>query len=89
MVWFVQILHLLHDTMICQSWAKHVFFEVLHVQLSIHGGMVLSWGVLYFVSALMNVKCLVCMHDLNRLINCYTKTLCLEILSLASSIHLK
>lgn len=48
--------------------ARYVHFEVLHVHLGNHGGMVLSWGVLLFVPTLVSMRCLVCVHDLSRLV---------------------
>lgn len=41
------------------SLAKHEHFEELHVQWSIHGEVVLSWGVSFWVWVLMSVRCLV------------------------------
>ena len=37
--------------------ARHVHFEVVHVHLEIHGGMVLLWGVLLFVPTLVSIRC--------------------------------
>ena len=47
-----------------RNLARHVHFKVLHVHHNIYGVMVFSFGVLCFVPALVNVQCLVCMHDL-------------------------
>lgn len=35
-----------------------IFFEELHVRMSIHGGVVLSWVVPFCVPALMGARCL-------------------------------
>lgn len=59
--------------------ARHAHLEVLHMQCSIHGEMVLPWGVLFIVPALVSVKWRVCMHDFSTLVSCRTTTLCLAI----------
>ena len=41
------------------SFARHSHHVVLHVQLSIHGRMVLSWWLPCWLLALMSVRCLV------------------------------
>ena len=49
---------------------RHLHFGVLHVQLSIHDGMVLSWGVLLFVFAIVSVECPnEYVHDLSKLVS--------------------
>jgi hypothetical protein len=63
------------------SLVKHVHFEVLHMQLKVHGGLVLSWGELLLVSMFVSFKWHVCVHDLSRLVSWWTTTSCLAILS--------
>lgn len=47
------------------SLAKHVHFEVLHMQLKIHGGLVLSSGELLLASTFVSLKWHVCVQDLS------------------------
>ena len=54
------------------SLARQIHFEVLHVQLRIHGGIVFLWGVLAFMLTFVSVRCLMCMHDLSRLASLWT-----------------
>ena len=82
MEWFVRTPLLSMHRMSGLSLAKHSQFGVMHVNLRIHNGMVLSWGMLLFVSALASVRCLECMLDLSRLLSSWTTMLCLAILSM-------
>ena len=50
------------------SFTRHSHRVVLHVQLSIHGGMVLSWWLPCWLPALMSVRCLVYTFDFSRLV---------------------
>ena len=53
---------------------------VLHVQLSIHGRMVLSWWLPCWLLALMGVQFLVYTFDFSRLVSWWATTLYLAIL---------
>ena len=62
------------------SFAKHSHRVELHMQLSINGGMVLSWWLRCWLPALMSVRCLVCTFDFSRLVSWWAAALCLAIL---------
>ena len=53
---------------------------VLHVQGSIHGGMVLSRWLPCWLLALMSIRCLVYTFDFCRLVSWWVAALCLVIL---------
>ena len=62
------------------SSVRHSHGAVLHVQLSIHGGMVLSWWLPCWLLTLMSVSWLVYTFDFSRLVTWWATTLCLAIL---------
>ena len=63
-------------------FARHWHRVVLHVQLSIHSGMMLSrsWWLPCWLSALIIVRCLVYTFDFSRLESWWAVALCLAIL---------
>ena len=68
--WFVLVLLQWYRYCLVIVLVRHVHFGVLHVQLSIHDGMVLSWGVLLFVFAIVSVECPnEYVHDLSKLVS--------------------
>ena len=62
------------------SFARHSHRVVLHVQPSMHGGMVLSWWLPCWLPALMSVRCLVYTSDFSKLVSRWAIALCLAIL---------
>lgn len=54
---------------------------VLHEQLRVHGGMALSWGLLYHVLVLVNMNWRIFMHDFRMWIDWCVPTLRLVIQS--------
>ena len=62
------------------SFARHSHHVVLHVQLSIHGGMVLSWWLPCWLPVLIIVRCLVCMLNFSRSASWWVSALCFAIL---------
>ena len=63
-----------------RSFARHSHRVLLHVHLSIHGGMVLSCWLPCCLTVLASVKCLVCAFGFNKLVSWWVVVLWLAIL---------